>query len=338
MSQTKINIEFANILIACKKKAIKSITNCYHPNCNKKSINSHILQKNGILSTIADNNRHVWEMIINQFKEPHFQFKKTGINDVYSFKCFCNEHDSNLFKKIEKGKIDFKDYESCLLFTLRTIYNEIFRKEVNLKLYQCLHNKIPEKFDNPYFHEFVRQEDLGLKDLKKEENDIWNDINNGTKSFVFEHRHIPKIDACLSAFYNYDTSEEMQNYINKYGVDMERISSIFINCFPYNNSSILLMGYNKKDEKKVKAYFYTFFREKEKFMQRYLTNLFLFRCETWVCSDTFHKKNISGVENIYADATKFSMKELNERRIHPLNFFKGDFKQQLKDWRKINIG
>lgn len=332
------NIEFAKLFNDCKQKAINSITECYHPKCTSKSINSHILQKNGILSELTDEKRHLWEHAIDQFNEPQFKFKQTGINKVYSFKCFCNEHDTKLFEKIEKKEIDFDDYESCLLFTLRTLYNEIFRKQVNLKQYECSINEKPENFDNPVFHELVRQEKLGLDDLYQDEIDIWNDIEKGTESFVFENREITKLGACLSAFFNYDTSQEMFDYQRKHGQDMDRVSSIFINCFPYRESSMLLMGYNKKDEKKLKGYFYMYFREKEKRVLRYLTNLFLFRCETWVCSDAFYTKNIEGIESLYADATKFSIEDGNERKVYPLNFYQADFKKQFTDWKRTYVG
>jgi len=331
VKKSKEDIEFAKLFNECKTKGIKSIDTCYHPDCSKKSINSHILQKNGILSEIATD-RHLWEQVIDQFKTPHLQFKKTGINEIFSFKCFCNEHDTDLFKKIEKQDIDFEDYESCLLFTLRTVYNEIYRKQVNIKMYECLISKEPENFDNPATHEYMRQENLGLGDLAEIEKDIWNDLKNGSESFVFKSRELPRIDICLSAFYNYDTSQEMHEYIQIHGKDMDRVSDIFINWLQYKEATTLLMGYNKKDEKKVKANFYTFFKEKEKRVTRYLTNLVLFRCETWVCSDAFYTEYVKGFEDGYAATSYYSTQTSNERKIHPLNFYDKNFKKQLKEW------
>src|SRR5690606_21800443 len=137
---------------------------------------------------------------------------------------------------------------------------------------------------------------------------------NGTESYVFEKREMTEIDLCLSAFYNYDTSEEMNAYRNKHGKDMERVAEIFINIFPYKNQSVLLKGYHKKDENKVKGYFYSFFKESEKKVQRKLTNLMLFQCETWVVSDKLFTRKIKGIESLFADAVSFSTQNLNERR------------------------
>ncbi|PIA78028.1 hypothetical protein BFR04_07295 [Gaetbulibacter sp. 4G1] len=334
---TKEEIEFAKLFTKCKSSGISSINTCYHPSCNEKSINSHILQKNGILSTIATD-RHIWEPEINQFKKPQFQFKRLGINQVYSFNCFCNKHDTDLFQKIETDNIDFEDYESCLLFTLRTLYNEIWRKEVNIKMYDCLIKESPKDFKNPYFLEHVRQENLGLNDLKFMETEIWNDLNNGTESYVFESRKINKVELCLSSFYNYDTTEEMHNYRLKNGKDMERVSEIFINIFPYENETILLMGYNKKDEQKVKGYFYTFFKESEKRLQRKLTNLMLFQCETWVVSEKFYNEKIKDIVELFASGFSFSCNNPNERQMFPLNIFKENFKKDYKKWNEKYVG
>ncbi|GAK91664.1 hypothetical protein [Nonlabens ulvanivorans] len=334
---TKEEIEFAKLFTDCKSGAISGINTCYHPNCNEKSINSHILQKNGILSAIAPD-KHLWELEINNFKKPRFQFKRTGINRIYSFNCFCNNHDTELFQKIETQEIDFNDYESCLLFALRTVYNEIWRKEVNLKMYECLIEKRPDKFKNPFFLQHIEQEKLGLTDLQFTESEIWNDLNNKTESFVFESRKITNIDICMSSFFNYDTTEEMNNYRMKFGKDMERVSELFINIFPYNNETILLMGYHKMDEDKVKGYFYTYFKESLKRVHRKLTNLMLFQCETWVVSDDLYNSKIKGIENLFADGVSFSVNNLNERQTFDLDIFIDNFKEKFKAWSKKYVG
>lgn len=333
-SMDKEQVKFAKLFHDCKKKAVKEIKICYHPKCNKNSINSHILQKNGILSSIATDN-HLWEHQINQFKEPHFYFKKTGINEIFSFNCFCKEHDNQLFKKIESDKIDFKDYESLLLFTLRTIYNEKFRKEVNIRMFELMIEKgdlRPEQ--KAFMNSHIAQEKLGIQDLKANETDIWVDLNTNSQTFVFEVRELNLIEMCLSAFYNYETTLEMNAYKIKYGKDMERISEIFINLFPHNDKSILIMGYNKKDEIKVKGYFYTFFKESEKRVQRKITNLFLFACETWVISKSFYESRIKGIEDVIAFATEYSTNNMNERQSFPLNFCSNNFKSDMRKWKK----
>lgn len=327
---TQEKIEFAKLYVKCKNEGIDSVDTCYFPGCENKSINSHILQKNGILSTIATEG-HLWEHTIDQFKEGVFKFKKRGLNQVFSFNCYCNEHDTNLFKKIENTEIDFGDYESCLLFTLRTIYNEIFRKEVNINMYACYLRERPDRFHNIGFREHVRQEKLGLQDLKKLETDIWNDYTNKSQSFIFKYRTLPEIGLCLSSFYTYDTSEELDDIFQKTGKHVEVTTEIFVNLFPYKDSATMMMAYHKRDEEKVKQYFDSFFTDEE-IAQNKITNLTLFNCETWVINDMFYDKNVQGIEDAYATATHYAIGNTNERETFDLNFYKGDFKEKFKKW------
>ena len=72
----------------------------------------------------------------------------------------------------------------------------------------------------------------------------------------------------------------------------------------------------------------------EKRVQRRLTNLMLFQCETWVVSDKFYKTKIHGIENLFADGTSFSLNNPNERRNFNLNIYKDSFKEDFDKWNK----
>ncbi|WP_411812319.1 hypothetical protein ACLB9Y_03965 [Chryseobacterium scophthalmum] len=323
-------LEISKLWIEGQKKAKKKIKKCYFPGCNEKSINSHILQKNGILSQISKNS-HVWEKKINQFSKENFFFEESGLNNVFAFNCFCSHHDKELFKKIEDNTIDFNDYESCLLFTLRTLYNEIYRKEILVEQIKFLmkSNKSSE-MNLEFLLEFMKQQLLGIKDLQENEKDIWTDYINGTENFIFQYREITKIDICLCAFYNYETTSEMHDYKLTKGKDMERISEVFINFFPYNNKSILLMGYNKKDEKKLKPYVNTFFKESEAKVQTKITNLLMFACETWVVSEKLYKTKIQKVEDIFIAAIHYAINNNNEREFFKVNIFKETYYSEMQ--------
>lgn len=325
----------AKNFVECKNKGIDKIKTCFYPGCYELSINSHILQKNGILSTIASK-QHVWEQDINPFYNPRFRFKWTGLNQAFSFNCFCNKHDTELFKKIESSEIDFSDYETCLLFTIRTILNEKFRKMVNLEMYQCIYERDSENINDRFFKNYVENETLGLKDINYVEQKIWNDLMEGTESFYFDFREMSPIDICLSSFFNYDSSQEMQVHINKFGKPMERVSDIFINFFPHKAKSILLMGYHIDDEKKVKGYFNMYFKQKQERVQRLITNLMLFNCETWSVSDSLYKKQIRPIEDLFAKASEYAFSDdfSNERRNFDLNIFSNNFLSQMKNWSK----
>lgn len=325
----EIKIKIAKAFHDCKAKAIKNINLCFHPDCNEKSINSHILQRNGILSSIAEDG-HVVEMQINKFGEEQHIFKKIGLNKAFSFNCFCQNHDTELFKSIEVQEIDFSSYKNLLLFTLRTVYNEKFRKMVNIEMYKSLISDHPDLFDINFLKGCLSQEQLGLNDLQKTENVIWEDLNTGSESYVFKVRQISKKDICLSAFYNYDTTLELQDYILKYRKDKEHVTDIFVNLFPYKNRSIYMMAYKKENEQHVKGYVNTFFKENEKRLERKITNLMMFQCETWVVSNKFFNKNIKTTQDSFSFAASFSVENMNERKFFDLNIFEQSFANKFK--------
>jgi hypothetical protein len=323
--------EYRNANTACKKQAEKIAITCCYPGCTNKSINTHILQKNGILSKIAPDN-HLWQLEIDNYAEDNFTFRRRGLKEVLSFNCFCNEHDTKLFQKIEQGDIDFDDYESCLLFSLRTLYNEKFRKQVNVAHFECLIGTLPQEFNTDHLRKQIEANRAGIEDMKVYEKQVWDDFTNKTESFVFAYRKVSLTELCLSSIFTYDTSTEMLSFN-----EGQRPAEIVINYFPYKGASILLMGYQKSNEKKVKGYFNRFFNDNEKRLQRQLSNLIMFLCETWVCSDNFYKNRIKGNESYFYDAIKFSSTNPNERRIFDVSIFDSNFSDKARAWKKANI-
>lgn len=329
--------KIAKVFTDCGIKAKSDTNTCMHPNCDKKAINSHIMQKNGILSEISDD-QHLWELSIDHFKQEYAGFKRKGIKKIYTFTGFCNHHDSTIFSKIEtQGEIDFNDYESCLLFALRTAYNEIWLKEVVIKMQECVIQSVID-IDTWMLKETIRQNKLGINDMAFYTKAMWNDLQNNTESFNFEFRETDYQEICLNSIYTYDTSQEIMDYQRKYKRDMERPSEIFISYFPYTNKSILLMGYHKDDAQKVKGYINLFFKENLKRLNRRLSSLISFNCETWVCSNNFYKEKLEGLDSEFFKAIQFSAKNGNERKTFNVDFFKDNFRKNFKSFIDKNVG
>jgi len=330
------NPQLAKIFTDCSKLAKEQTNICMYPGCNEKAINSHIMQKNGILSSIAED-QHLWESAVDHFKAEYIGFQRKGINKIYTFLGFCNTHDTEIFKKIEsKDDIDFSDYESCLLFALRTACNEYRIKEIVIKQQECtlVH---PDTVSNGMLEISIEQSKIGLKDLSFQIDSMWNDLQNKTESFVFEFREMELFELCLNSIYTYDTSQEIQDYILKHGKDMERTSEIFISLFPYREKSILLMGYHKADLAKVKSFVNLFFKENEKRLKRRLSSLITFNCETWVCSNTLFKEKFEGLDSEFFKTMLFSGENGNERKTFNVNLFSNNFKKEFKDFVDKNI-
>ena len=322
-------LTFRKRAIKYKKEAQDDLNTCYYPGCLDKTINSHILQKNGILSKIA-HDRHLRKLEINRFKTPHYEFKRKGIDKVFSFNGFCNFHDNDLFKDIETQEIDFGLYKTFLKFSIRALYNEINRKEVIIKSYEKLLNDFPE-YSNPQILEYIRQKKLGVSDLNNVGKRIWNDLNTGSESYVFKYRELSQIDICSSGFYTYETTDEIIAYVQKTQKEYSEFTNIFISFFPYQDKSILQMGYPKYKEKEIKPYFNEIFKVSEKRVYRILTNLLIFS-ENWVCSERFYDRYIKKDEHLFVGAYFFNRARTNERLVYDLNFKDFNFVKKFKKW------
>lgn len=332
------NPEIAKIFTDCIQKAKSETNACMYPGCTSKSINSHIMQKNGILSSIAED-KHLWELKIDNFQKEQIGFKKNGINKIYTFLGFCNEHDTSVFKKIEtEGKIDFDNYTSCLLFALRTLHNEIWRKQVVIKLHECTLKNTDITINRKLLESTIKQNKLGIKDLEFSKNSMWSDLKNNTESFVFQHSEFTLHEICLNAIINYETAEEIYNYQVKHGKDMDRLTAIFISFFPYLGNSKLLMGYHKDDVTLAKPYVNAFFKENEKRTFRRLTNMFAFYVETWVCSTKFYEEKVKGLDSEFHKSMSFATENGIGRKVFDVNMFEKDFKKKFKEFIKRSVG
>ncbi|WP_294286561.1 hypothetical protein [uncultured Chryseobacterium sp.] len=330
------NPELAKIFTDCAKQAKEQTNICMYPGCTAKAINSHIMQKNGILSSLADD-KHLWESAVDHFKAEYIGFKRKGINKIYTFLGFCNTHDTSIFQKIEsKDEIDFTDYHSCLLFALRTACNEYRIKEVLIKQQKCILDN-PNTISNGMLEVSIEQSKIGIQDLSFLIDSMWNDLQNNTESFVFEYKEIELFELCLNSIYTYDTSQEIEDHLIKFGRDMERTSEIFISLFPYREKSILMMGYHKDDKLKVKSFVNLFFKENEKRLKRRLSSLITFNCETWVCSNNLYKNKFEGLDSEFFKTMLFSSKNGNERKTFNVNIFSNNFKNEFRYFVKRNI-
>jgi hypothetical protein len=322
----------AAFLDDCRKKAKNSSRECNYPGCNEKAINSHIFQKNGVLSSIAQN-RHLIAHDVDFYNNHAFAFKRVGLNRVFSFDCFCAKHDLELFKTIESVEIeqlDFNVYRNCLLFVMRGLYNELNSKKEAIKFFECLIKDESGLFDNGA----LRMSLLGNKQGKKDVSDILkvfsDDLNNSTESFTFRVKRMKRLELCLSSSIDYETTEEIDDYRRIHGKEMEKLTPIFINFFPLKKSSLLLIGYYKSDHEKINNYIDSFFGADEDLAELGLTNLILFQCEAWVCSEDLYLSKIKDVENYFDLAANYSHNNTNERKFLPLNIFSDDFTTQIK--------
>ncbi|WP_050378726.1 hypothetical protein [Chryseobacterium sp. Hurlbut01] len=134
--------ETIRIIESIKNKYRKAKQKCSFKDCDQEAIKfSHVLQKNGILRNISQDN-HLYQFHISSFfnteKNGKFLMKKIGINEVFTFPGFCKYHDNKIFSPIESSKIDFENRSTNILFAYRAICQEIYRKNVAKNIYEEL--------------------------------------------------------------------------------------------------------------------------------------------------------------------------------------------------------
>lgn len=324
-------INKARQYIKCKNSSRKKIKVCFYPGCNNESINSHVLQRKGILDQISTES-HLWTFEKDVFKENEFAFKRTGLKKAFAFHCFCNMHDTELFKEIEVDEIDFTIYRTNLLFTLRTVYDEIYKKMVYAYTRDCLLKNESDLFDNIKLTKESENAKLAIEDLKIIAGKILYDLDNDSQQFVFQNRTIPKIGLCVSSFFTYDTSEEIELMERENGNELERYTELFITIFPFKNDSQLIMGYEKIDTEKVKHYVDEFFQNgRPEVCYQKITNLIIFNCQNKVFNNHFYNEKIKDIEYKYIEATQFMIndKNKNERTSYNINFYNNKFKDDF---------
>ena len=319
INELKRNQDILNNLF---KKAIDKSRTCSYPGCNKTAINSHILQKNGILNSIQSSG-HI-RISESNFIDPNlFYFKRSGLNKSFTFKGFCSKHDKIVFSAIEDFEIDFEDYNSQLLFTYRTVLNERYRKEVLLDWhkYQKESNILRDVIDIDKIDKIDEQQRIGIEDINFYIRKIESDLFSDTRSFDFQYRYTNPSEICLASHFSYETTREQQKQIEQTGQDFELLTAIYISFFPIEDENVLIMGYLKEHKEKCGSFVNSFFECSEDELFKKLSDLMLCRCETWVCSEKFYFKLIKPREKRINEIFKESVISIDENRTLDFNLF-----------------
>ena len=147
-----------------RKKSTTRNRKCFEINCESFAIESHLLQKNGIIDRIAED-RHVYEFTYSTFSTPyHLKFHRRGINKVFAFKGFCPDHDNQIFAPIEKTDFDLTSNYNQLLFAYRTLVNEYRKKEIVIEYYTTLLKDPSSPIPEQLLLESIQGQKMGVND------------------------------------------------------------------------------------------------------------------------------------------------------------------------------
>ena len=310
-------------------KSRKLTQKCYTPNCSNLAIRSHLLQKKGVLNTIASDKNKIVELEYQdlRFNNKTYTFKEKGIikqkSENLNFWGFCSNCDNKIFKKIETFPVDLSIYQNQLLFSYRGFLNEHNKQQYNIKWHEAIFNSsyLPNNIKDSYFKIYLNQKScIEIGEIIKKL--FENDITSGTKNFEFIYFTLPKFDICTSAVYTIPHKVILNLHHQRVSQNKLKSNMTFINLIPHNNHLAVILGkindndlINGLDLKYIT-------KQNEKNKQKIISDILIKHIETWFISPQLlkkwetTKKDVNIIESIH----KYLPSEMKSKRVD-LNIF-----------------
>lgn len=278
-------------LADAQRKFAKVKWTCMCPKCTGTSINSHLLQRHGILSYVTEDN-HLYEITREdafKWNENYpVRFKKVGLNKAISYPLFCDKHDTEIFLPIESGTINFDDYKSQLLFSYRAVCAEIRKKELNLL--QTRENATNIEEINLIAEELLTGGDKGIKDLKYYKYLLEDELKSNKGKFTFFHYSYPVLDIYSSATMSYEIFDSKSDRQVDEAIKKKVWDSIFIHIIPQPVSTEIIVGYhNNHTSRDLEEYVKSWKGLCKEEMGYKLTDLFVAHVEDWGLSPRLYE-------------------------------------------------
>lgn len=241
----------ANIMQTLKQNKISV---CLYPKkdeCEKKIVNAHSIQKNGVLSILARDNEVV---VIEPGADENglkVAYRSKGKNRATTFTGFCSYHDREVFKPIETIEYSKTDQQN-FLFAYRIFALEYYKKKVAFKSFQKTIRQKPSGMKNDLFVKVYRNFQLAEKDMEAYKtffdemllSENYSDLY--THVIEFDYR-IPFAAAfAYSPLYDFDKRPLNLEKTNM--CDEERLKLNFVTVLPQKDKSYILYSWLKEDD------------------------------------------------------------------------------------------
>lgn len=234
------------------------IKQCIHPNskeCNGQIINAHSIQNNKILNKLSENG-HVF-MLKPDIKNciMDVSAKSESRNKATTFTGFCKYHDDVVFKEIEKKNF-LKEERQIFLFSYRAFALEYHKKMESTKMIKNIFSKAPKSSINSGLLDIIAGHDLALQDNNKIkeifDKSILNEEFDILESIVYELDYEIEFSTTTMFALEYDLEGNLLNDIAS--KEDERMKNIFLNIFPEDGKSYVILSWLKEDRETYKGF------------------------------------------------------------------------------------
>lgn len=226
---------------------------CSLSSCNEKAILSHVFQNNRILNAISDSTGSLMEFRFNSIFQGAFpQYKTIHKNNVLTYHGFCQSHDNKIFSEIEpqNNNVNWSLVLSQYLLAYRTVCREIYVANLGANIYNEIIRRTA--VTDPYDKSIVsvplslleqRSRFFNIiENLVHYRDDFEGVLKGEYSSYTFYFQELPfKLDICIAATIS---GTDKRGYCFKY--DHQEMN--VVNVFPYNDKTIVILGYDKKFE------------------------------------------------------------------------------------------
>jgi hypothetical protein len=128
---------------------------------------------------------------------------------------------------------------------------------------------------------------------------------------------LPRTEVCISSFFTYETTEELRERI-MFDLNYE-LTNIFVNFFPTETESVLILGVEKNKLERCNEYLEQFSKNSDKTLNL-ISNIMLTNVEDWALSPRFYETNIKHRKKEIISIMRSPT--TNERRDVEINIFK----------------
>lgn len=278
--------QFARSLQKARNYAVNFKYKCCCRDCSKEAIKSHLLQRHPILVSIADENNKVLQFEDNwedarSGRWDLYSEKLRGINDAFQYRLFCGEHDSALFKELERNNSIPSSKRDCLLLAYRAACSVRHQEERRMQFYeyrlQCNSNEIDAAWLSNS-KAFVRRMDAVIENLLRA-------LDGEDESYMFRMIAMPYVQVAAS-----DCIVDEDNYQAHIMDDeyREPLNCCFVNLIPVNDRLLLLLGCDTRHDRngKYKSIVSEFPANCDLPYQQFVETIWgiLLKCHNWCCS------------------------------------------------------